>query len=107
MNFVSIFKDVTGSIVSIGVAAIVGNAIKLTMDPDAKLPKKIAIGIGGIALSGMVSEMTQRYTDDKIDKVVSAVNQVEEIVDTIKRVKKSKDDPIGTDIDETTEGTTH
>lgn len=80
MNKLDLFKGATEFVVSIGVSAIVGNAIKLTTGPKVKLPKKIAIGIGGIVLSGMVAEMATTYADKKIDEYVDTVKRFSDMV---------------------------
>lgn len=105
MNKLSIFKDVADVVVSIGVSSIVGNAIKMTTDPEAKLLKKIAIGIGGIVLSGMVGDLASKYTNQQIDNAVASVSS---IVDNMKNAKAEKElveDP-KKDLDETTSKTT-
>lgn len=84
MNKLGIVKDIADIVVSIGVSSIVGNAIKLTTDPEAKLPKKIAIGIGGIVLSGLVSEAAQKYANVKID------NAAETVTTVVNNIKKAK-----------------
>ena len=105
MNKLSIFKDVADVVVSIGVSSIVGNAIKMTTDPEAKLLKKIAIGIGGIVLSGMVGDLASKYTNQQIDNAVASVSS---IVDNMKNAKAEKElvEDQKKDLDETTSKTT-
>jgi hypothetical protein len=76
MDKLNILKAVTEIGVSIGVGSIVGNAIKLTADPNNKKYKKIAIGFGGFVLSSMVSDMASKYATETIDSYAARVNAV-------------------------------
>lgn len=76
MNKLEILKGGAELLVSIGVGSIVGNAIKLTTDPKAGRIKKIAITIGGFALSQMVSDMTCAYTTKHIDDIAGRVSSI-------------------------------
>lgn len=76
MNKMDIFKSVAELVVSVGVSAIVGNAIKLTTEPGIKLPKKIAIGVGGVVLSSMVADMATTYTSKKIDEYAETATKI-------------------------------
>lgn len=86
MNKLGLLKDVVDLVVSIGVSSVVGNAIKMTTDPESKLPKKIAIGIGGFVLSHMVADMAAKYSGEKIDSMAESVNKITRIVSTTKDI---------------------
>lgn len=76
MNKLDIFKGITEVAVSIGVGAIVGNAIKITTAPDTKNYKKVAIWFGGYVLSHMVSQVASNYAVNEIDKVADNVRTI-------------------------------
>lgn len=76
MNKLEILKGASELVVSIGVSAIVGNAIKMTTDPNTGRFKKIAMGVGGFVLSRMVGEMATDYSSRKIDGINDAIQKV-------------------------------
>lgn len=76
MNKLEIFKGATSFVASVGVSSIVGNAIKLTTVPEAKLPKRIAIGLGGMVLSFMISDLAEKYVEAQIDGFVARVDYI-------------------------------
>jgi hypothetical protein len=76
MNPLDLIKATTELGVSIGVGAIVGNAIKLTTAPDTKKYKKVAIAFGGFVLSSMVSDTASKYATERIDTYASRVQAI-------------------------------
>lgn len=70
MNPTTIFKAVTDILVSAGVGAVVGNAIKVSTPANVNIAQKISIGVGSLALSGMVGSQTAKYTSEQIDSTV-------------------------------------
>ncbi|QED11587.1 hypothetical protein PP914_gp097 [Arthrobacter phage Qui] len=68
MNTLSIFKAVTELVVATGVSSIVSNASKAAVPENARLIKKISVGVGTFILSNMVADQAVKYTKDKIDK---------------------------------------
>lgn len=76
MNKLEILKGGAEILVSIGVGSIVGNAIKITTDPEAGRIKKLAIGIGGFVLSQMVSDKAGEYATQKIDSAAEKVSKL-------------------------------
>jgi hypothetical protein len=83
MKYLGIVKLVTDLFVSAGVGTIVGNAIKLTMDPAAGRVKKIAMGVGGFALASMASDATSKYASEQIDKVAGIVSRAFKPTETV------------------------
>jgi hypothetical protein len=71
-------KTVVGVVVSIGVGAIVDNAIKATTPSNTKGLKKLAVWVGGIVLSGMVTEAAIKYGEEKIDSAFTGVKKMVE-----------------------------
>ena len=76
MSKLGLLKVGTELVVSIGVSAIVGSAINQIAGPNLKLPKKLAVGVGGVVLSGMIADMATTYADVKIDEYVEIVTRV-------------------------------
>lgn len=70
MNILGITKTVSDVVVSAGVGAIVGNAIKASTPIDTKIVSKISIGVGSLVLSSMVGTQAANYTAEQIDSTV-------------------------------------
>ena len=76
MTKLEAFKSITGFAVSVGVGAIVGNAVAFTTPVIATgLLMKGAIGLGSLVLSSMVGDKAAEYTDLKIDEIVNEVKE--------------------------------
>lgn len=75
MSKVDIFKQVSSIVVSIGVGAIVGNAIKATTPAQINTIKKVCIGIGSFVLTSMVSDAVTKYSEAKIDNGVANIKK--------------------------------
>ncbi|MDF2800183.1 MAG: hypothetical protein K0S61_86 [Anaerocolumna sp.] len=80
----STIKAVSNIIVSVGVGAIVKNAIKYTTPGPLKLATKVCMGIGGFVLTSMISEAATKYTESKIDEVVEDVQNIRNIIENVK-----------------------
>lgn len=78
MNPATIAKAAVDIIVSTGVGAVVGNAIKMSTPLDATITKKISIGVGGFVLSGMVGSHAAKYTGEQIDTTLTQVRALKE-----------------------------
>lgn len=65
-------------VVSVGVGAIVNNAVKSTTPVTTKGLTKLCVVVGTFVLGSMFSEKATKYTDEKIDE---AVNQVKVVVE--------------------------
>lgn len=76
MNKLDIIKGGAEFMVSVGIASIVGNAIKLTTDPEAGRLKKISIGVGGFVLTSMVSSMAIDYSNSRIDNTAATLGRI-------------------------------
>lgn len=73
MNKLDIVKASLGAVVSIGVGAIVGNAVMLTTPLATKGLMKLCIKVGSLALSGMASDKAAVYVEETIDDGVEKV----------------------------------
>lgn len=76
MNPLLIVKAVTDVVVSVGVGAVVGNAIKAGTPANTHVVKRVAIGIGGFVLSGMVSDYASKYATGVIDNTTASVRKI-------------------------------
>lgn len=80
-------KQVVTVVVSAGVGAIVGNAVRHTSPADMGLFKKACVGVGSLVLGSMLSDKASEYTDAKIDETVEEVQnmfaQTEEATDIV------------------------
>jgi hypothetical protein len=76
MNPLKVIKATTGIVVSFGAGAIVNNAIKATTPADVHAIKKIALVIGGFAVSGIVADAAVKYSNKTFDDVDEAIKNV-------------------------------
>ena len=70
MNKLNALRGLAEIMVTIGVNSMVGNALKLVVDPNAGKLKKACVFVGGIAISGLVSDAAVKYTDNWISSSV-------------------------------------
>lgn len=68
-------KTAAKLVVSIGVGAVVGNAVKATSPNDMKAITKLAVMLGGCVLGSMVSDKAADYTEEKIDETVETIKE--------------------------------
>lgn len=68
MNIIPIAKTIVSSAASLGVGTVLSNAITHTTPAGLTKYKKVAIGIGGVALSALVNEAVTRQTEAKFDE---------------------------------------
>lgn len=73
-EFIKTGKQIAGVVLTIGMGAIIGNAVKFTT-PTSGIGaiKKLCIGAGTLALSSMASDATTKYVESKIDDTVTEV----------------------------------
>lgn len=76
MNKLELVKGITEFVVGVGVASVVGNAIKITTSPDHGKYKKAAIGIGGFVLSRMVGDFASAYAVKEIDDTAAKIQRI-------------------------------
>lgn len=84
MKKLEIFKGIAELAVSVGVGMIVGNGVRMTTPADIHVVKKVFVGIGSMALSGMISDKAADYTSKQIDATAERVEEA------IKKTKESK-----------------
>jgi hypothetical protein len=76
MGKVEMVKTAVGVAVSLGVGAIVENAIKATTPKRIGMITKICTVIGAFVLSGIAGDKAVKYTDEKIDTAVSTLKKM-------------------------------
>lgn len=75
MNPLSLVKTVVEITVSVGVGAVVGNAIKASTPAKTHVVKRVAIGVGAFVLSSMVGDMATKYATDTIDETAGKIKK--------------------------------
>lgn len=76
MKHLELLKAGVEIIVSVGVGAIVGNAIKATTPSDTKGIAKLVVALGSLVLTGITSDMAAKYTEKKIDDTVETMRNM-------------------------------
>ena len=74
MTKLDIAKKAVSYTVGFGTTAIVGSIIKNNSAPG-NLPEKVAMPVAGFMIAMMVSDVTRRYTDVKVDEIVNWYNE--------------------------------
>lgn len=74
MTKIEIAKKALSFTVGFGTTAIVGSIIKNNSAPSNNLDK-VAMPVAGFMIAMMVSDVTRRYTDHKVDEVVNWYNE--------------------------------
>ena len=80
-------KSISGILVGVGVASIMGNVMK-EYKPDAKGVQKLLIKLGAAALTGMVIKSATDYVDGEIDDIFDSAVEFAEKMDQ----KEAEDD---------------
>lgn len=75
MNPLSLVKTVVEITVSVGVGAVVGNAVKASTPAGIHVVKRVAIGVGAFVLSSMVGDMATKYATDTIDETAGKIKK--------------------------------
>lgn len=80
-------------VVSVGVGAIVSNAVAFTTPVLAVgVLKKACIGVGSFVLSSMLSDKATDYACDKVDEVLTEVKKLKEEDEETDVKKKAESD---------------
>lgn len=69
MDNLQLAKDISAIAVSAGVNIVIKNAVKATTPENLGIFKRIGVGIGTFAISGVVASAAIKYTDKQIDTV--------------------------------------
>lgn len=76
MNPTGLVKFATDIIVSAGVGAVVGNAIKATSPLGMKTSQKIMVGVGSVVVSGMVGKNAANYATEQIEETITQIKEI-------------------------------
>lgn len=71
-----VIKAMVGLAASAGVGVIVRNAVKHTTPLNVSRTDKVLIGVGSLAISGILSNYTISYTNDQVDFVYKTVENI-------------------------------
>lgn len=75
-------KMVARVAITIGVGAIVGNAVKFTTpEVGMGILKKFCVGLGSVVLGGLASDASVQYAEKKIDDAAELVKEVNKIIE--------------------------
>lgn len=90
MNKLDAVKNIAKIAVSIGVGAVVGNAVKCTTPEDTKGIGKILVALGSLVVANMISDKAADYTEEKIDETINDVKEALAEVEVETEVKKEE-----------------
>lgn len=76
MTKLEMIKAAGEIVVSVGVGAIVGNAVAFTTPTNINLLKKVCIGVGSFVLSSMTSDKATEYTEEKINYAAEKLKEM-------------------------------
>lgn len=76
MKKLSLIKSGLELLVSIGVGVITGSAINMVKPQNMNVIKKIAVGVGGLALANMVADKTVEYVDQQWDETTNKIKEL-------------------------------
>lgn len=62
--------------VSLGVGAVVGNAVKHVTPDSLNIAQKVVMGVGSFVISGAVSDFACNYATDKFDKTAKSIKSI-------------------------------
>lgn len=73
MNVLNLAKSAVTLVSSIGVGAVVTNAIKATTPGDLSQYQKLSIAVGSAVIGALVSKQATTQTSEEFDKVAATV----------------------------------
>lgn len=76
-------KLISNLIITIGVGAIVGNAVKFTTPATIGKITKACVGLGTMVLGGLASEACAKYANEAIDEGAEIVRDFKAAVEKI------------------------
>lgn len=78
MNKLALIKNTVSFVATIGVGAVVGNAVKHTTPGDLKKVSKVAVLIGGFVVGSMVNDAATKYAEKQVDDIAEAAQTVKD-----------------------------
>lgn len=83
--YTDLAKSAVTLVASVGVGAVVTNAIKATTPEDLKIASKIAVVLGTFVASRAVADSASTFCAKQIDQVASGIEQIKSVVKTNKK----------------------
>lgn len=80
INKLAIVKGASSLIVSVGVGAVLGNAIQATTPINASTVNTVLTAVGKFALSGILADASTKYVNNMIDDAALALKQSPNII---------------------------
>jgi hypothetical protein len=74
--YADLAKSAVTLIASVGVGAVVTNAIKATTPDDLKIASKIAVVVGTFVASKAISDVASNYSEGKIDELTDGLKKL-------------------------------
>lgn len=78
MNKLDIFKSAVTFAASVGVGAVVTNAVKATTPADLKTLNRIAVVVGSTAVSYVASEGASKFFGNYVDELTEMIQNVKD-----------------------------
>lgn len=78
MKKLELLKSAITLVASIGVGAVVTNAVKSTTPADLKTLNKIAVVVGSTAVSYVASDGAAKYFGNYVDELTEMINNVKD-----------------------------
>lgn len=75
MKKLELLKGGIGLLISVGVGAITGNAIKMVQPQNLNMFKKVAVGVGSLAMANMVADKTVEYFEQQWDDAATKIKE--------------------------------
>ena len=72
MSKIEMVKAIGGIVVSVGVAAIMGNLVKATTPVNTSLIGRVCILIGGAVLTDMVTDVAAEHAEKKMNDAIAS-----------------------------------
>lgn len=80
INKLAIIKGVSHVVVSVGVGAVLGNAIQATSPINASTLNTVLTAVGKFALGGILADASTKYVNTIIEDAAGALTQHKTIV---------------------------
>lgn len=78
MKKLEFLKSAITLVASVGVGAVVTNAVKATTPPDLKTLNKVAVLVGTMAASHTVADAASTYFGKNVDEWVEAIQKIKD-----------------------------
>lgn len=87
MNKREVIKMAANFLASAATGALVAMVVKTNAIPT-NMKEKIAVGIGGIVVSAMISDKAGEYVDKQIDDIYERIDEIKASIDDMAKQKQ-------------------